>query len=93
MLHAVDLSYGPPAEMAFLKPEIVAGSGKKFHYRWTELQAGGAAGSIWVACNYGRSDNVILGRRLDDRVSECSASDTLDKQGRNAIEVRCKLRN
>lgn len=92
MLHAVDLSYGPPSEMAFLKPEVVAGGDKKSHYKWTELQAGGAAGSIWVACNYGRSDNVILGKRLDDKVSECAATDNQDKQGRYGIEVRCKLR-
>jgi hypothetical protein len=92
MLHAVDLSYGPPSDMAFLKPEVVAGRGKKFHYKWTELQADGAAGSIWVACSYGRSDNVILGRRLDDKTSECTAADTQDKQGRYVIEVSCKLR-
>jgi hypothetical protein len=92
LLHAVDLSYGPPSEMAFLKPEIVTLPGKKAIYKWTELLATNATGGVWVACNYGRSDNTILGKRLDDKVSECTATDTEDKQGRLVIIVQCAIR-
>lgn len=92
MLHAVDLSYGPPAEMAFLKPQIVTPGGKKYVYKWTELMATSANGGVWVACNYGRSDHTILGKRLDDRVKECTATDTLDKQGRLVIIIQCVMR-
>lgn len=91
-LHAVDLSYGPPSEMAFLKPELVQVRGKRPFYKWTELLANSATGGVWVACNYGRSDHTILGKRLDDRVSECIATDTEDKQGRHVIVVQCALR-
>lgn len=92
VLHAVDLSYGPPAEMAFLKPRVVTRRGKKSVYRWAELMAGSANGGVWVACNYGRSDHTILGKRLDDNVSECTATDTEDKQGRLIIVVQCVMR-
>jgi hypothetical protein len=88
VLHAVDLSYGPPSEMAFLKPQVVTARGKKSIYKWTELM-GSAAGGVWVACSYGRSDNIVLGKRLDDKVSECTATDTEDKQGRLVIVVQC----
>jgi hypothetical protein len=92
VLQAVDLSYGPPSEMAFLKPQVVTARGKKSIYKWTELEVTSATGSVWVACNYGRSGNVILGKRLDDKVSECTSTDTEDKQGRYVIVVRCTLR-
>lgn len=91
-LHAVDLSYGPPAEMAFLKPQVVTARGKKSVDKWRELMATSANGGVWVACNYGRSDHVILGKRLDDKVSECTATDTEDKQGRLVIVVQCTMR-
>ena len=92
MLHAVDLSYGPPAEMAFLKPQVVTARGKKPIYKWTELMAHSATGGVWVACNYGRSDHTILGKRLDDKVSECTATETEDSQGRFVIVVQCAMR-
>lgn len=91
-LHAVDLSYGPPAEMAFLKPQVVPSRGKKSVYKWTELMANSATGGVWVACNYGRSDHTILGKRLDDNVSACTATDTEDQQGRFIIVVQCAMR-
>lgn len=92
VLHAVDLSYGPPSEMAFLKPQVVRPVGKKAIYKWTELMATSATGGVWVACSYGRSDHIILGKRLDDKVSECTATDTEDKQGRLVIVVQCAMR-
>jgi hypothetical protein len=92
MLHAVDLSYGPPGEMAFLTPRVVTVRGKKSVYKWTGLQVSSATGSVWVACNYGRSDHTILGKRLDDTVSGCTATDSEDKQGRLIFVVQCALR-
>lgn len=92
MLHAVDLSYGSPGEMAFLKPQIVKVNGRKSRYKWTELKVTKASGGVWIACNYGRSDHTILGKRLDDKVSECTASDSEDKQGRLIIVVQCAMR-
>lgn len=91
-LHAVDLSYGPPAEMAFLKPRVATTRGKKSAYKWTELMANSATGGVWVACNYGRFDHFILSKRLDDKVSECTATDTEDKQGRWIVVVQCTIR-
>ena len=93
VLHAVDLSYGPPAEMAFLKPQVVTARGKKSVYKWTELKVTSATGGVWVACSYGRSDHTVLGKRLDDKVSECTASDTEDKQGRFIVVVQCAMRH
>lgn len=92
-LHAVDLTYGPPAEMAFLKPQVVTAKGKKSVYKWSELKVTSATGSVWVACNYGRSDHTILGKRLDDKVSECTAMDSEDKQGRFIIVLQCTMRS
>jgi hypothetical protein len=92
LLHAVDLTYGPPAEMAFLKPQVVTTKGKTSVYKWPELKVTSATGSVWVACSYGRSDHTILGKRLDDNVSECTAADSEDTQGRFVIVVRCAMR-
>lgn len=92
VLHSVDLSYGPPAEMAFLKPQVVTARGKKSVYQWTELRVTSATGGVWVACNYGRSDHTILSKRLDDKVSQCTAMDSEDKRGRLVIVVQCATR-
>ena len=93
VLHAVDLSYGPPAEMAFLKPQVVTTRGKKPFYKWPEVKVTSATGGVWVACSYGRSDHTILGKRLDDKVSGCTATDSEDKEGRFIIVVQCAMRN
>lgn len=92
LLHAVDLSYGPPAEMAFLKPQVVTRRGKQPVYKWTELKVTSTTGGAWVACNYGRSQHTIIGKRLDDNVSECTATDSEDKLGRLVIVVECAMR-
>lgn len=91
-LHAVDLSYGPPSRMTFLKPED-ASHGGKGRDKWTDLQIRppGDAG-IWIGCSYGNSDNVVLGKRLDDTVSECTATYTKDQQGAILIDFGCKFR-
>ena len=90
LLHAVDLSFGPPSEMAFLKPDTVPGKAMRGIDKWADLQVGRGVGGIWIACNYGGSDHVILGKRLDDKVTECSAKYGKDAQGGQLIDVRCK---
>lgn len=90
LLHAVDITNGPPSEMAFLKPEdgtVRRGEGVDL---WPDLQSIREGSSVWLACNYGHSDQAILGKRLDDNVSECRATYTKDKYGGFDIDVRCK---
>ncbi|MEO7495472.1 MAG: STY0301 family protein [Massilia sp.] len=89
ILHAIDLSYGPPAEMAFLKPQIVPSRGHTTHYEWRELAAGGKVGDLWLACSYGRSDNVVLGKKLENKYAVCKSSDGKDPQGRPVISLSC----
>lgn len=88
-LHAVDLSYGPASNLTFLKPMDVSRGGKGMD-QWSDLQIRppGDAG-IWIGCNYGNSDNVVLGKRLNDTVSECTATYTRDKQGGYLLNVGC----
>jgi hypothetical protein len=90
-LHAVDLSYGPPSQMTFLKPEEASRGGKGMD-KWSDLHLRPPGdGGIWIGCNYGNSDNVVLGKRLDDTVSECTATYTRDKQGAYLVNIGCKF--
>ena len=90
-LHAVDFSYGPPSQMTFLKPEDASNGGTgKDKWSGLHIRPPGNAG-IWIGCSYGNSDNIILGKRLDDAVSECTATYTKDKRGTNLINIRCKF--
>lgn len=90
LLHAVDITDGPPSEGAFLKPDDATVRHGKGVDLWPNLQDMRELGSVWLACNYGNSDQVILGKRLDNNVSECRAIYTKDEFGGYNIEVRCK---
>lgn len=46
---------------------------------------------IWIGCNYGNSDNIIVGKRLDDTVSECTATYSKDKRSVFSANIRCKF--
>lgn len=89
-LHAIDIMDGPPSQKGFLKPDFVTSRGGKSVDKWINLDVGRIPGGTWIACNYGSSDNLILAKRLDDKVSECSATYLKDAQGGTAIDIRCK---
>lgn len=89
-LHAIDLSDGPPSAMTFLKPDYATSHGNNIYTeKWIDLSPERAPDGTWIACSYGDSNNVILGKRLDDKVSECIAKYTKNKYGSNNIEVSC----
>lgn len=77
--------------MTFLKPEDASNGGAGMD-KWSDLQIRppGNAG-IWIGCNYGNSDNIVLGKRLDDTVSECTATYTKDKRGVFSVNISCKF--
>lgn len=89
-LHAIDLSYGPPSEMAFLKPRVVTRRDKSSYYEWNELLANDTVGNLWMACSYGRSDHHVLGKQLDNKFSKCIAIEAKDKQGRAILTLSCR---
>ena len=91
-LHSVDLSWGPPEELAFLTPEDVPGEKEKGSLQWTDLAirpVGKVDKGIWVACNYGKSDTLVLGKRLDNRVSSCKVMYTKNTKNSFGIDLRC----
>lgn len=92
-LHSVDISLGPPRELAFLTPEDVPTAKGKGSLQWTDLAirpVGKEDKGIWVACNYGKSDTLVLGKRLDDRVSACKVTYTKNKKNSFDVDLRCK---
>lgn len=81
-IQGVDVTFGPPELGTILKPKIRP-NGR--HY-WTDLQKRlPDEDGVWLSCAYGKSEMITLGKRLDDKVSECEAF-----QGSHTIELRCK---
>jgi len=52
-----------------LKPE----SGGRNEHVWKDLrERPPGVTSVWLACSYGDSDDIVLGMRLNDSVDRCS---------------------
>jgi hypothetical protein len=78
---------GPPAEMAVLKEAAsTRRSGSTTVRKW-DLE-GVFKGGKWMACNYGRGNEIYLSRRLDDATRECTV--TRKEQGATVdINIVC----
>lgn len=90
LLHSVDISDGPPAERAFLKPDTSRRHGTNFSEKWIELNTARTSHGAWIACNYGDSNSATLGRRLSDTVTQCTVTYGKDPQRGTTIDVNCK---
>lgn len=91
-LHSIDVTTGPPERNGILKPKD-GPSGKNWSIdRWPDLREMRLRNNdvFWLACNYGRSRNLILGQRLNENVSECKATYRKDIHGGNSIDFQCK---
>lgn len=90
LLTSIDISDGPPSEMAFLKPDSTGGSKGKSFDRWTQLATARTSHGAWIACNYGGAGAIVLGQRLPENVSECRANYTQTREGWTAISFSCR---
>lgn len=99
LLQRLDLTAGPPDQLGWLRPKD-GPQGKNWSTDlWMGLQKERwhfpkgrppDDNGIWLSCVYGRHGTTILGKRLDDNVSECKATYRTDKQGVFSIEFQCK---
>jgi len=88
-LNSAGLMFGPPSEMAISKPDRVESLPGKGIERWTGLD-GAVPGGKWMACNYGRYNELIMSKRIDDNTSECSVTYTKAKHGDDHVDIVCK---
>ncbi|WP_256079947.1 STY0301 family protein [Massilia sp. YIM B04103] len=88
-LHGAAPMSGPPEELG----ELAEFSQKREKDVWVytyQLDAPFPAGK-WLACTYGESDQVTLGRKLDDNVRVCSFRYRKGRHvGENDIAIACK---
>jgi len=90
LLTSIDISDGPPSEMAFLKPDSTGGNKKKSFDQWNQLATPRTTHGAWIACNYGGAGAIILGQRLPENVSECRANYTRTREGGTEISFICR---
>ncbi len=88
-LNSAGLMFGPPSEMAVSKPDLLESLPGKGVEKWTGLD-GPVPGGKWMACNYGRYNELILSKRIDDNTSECSVTYTKTRQGDDHVDIICK---
>lgn len=88
-LVAVGFYYGPPEDLAQLKPDIDVWRGVSF--QTTEFIDGTAEHrGYWMECAYGKG-SVNLSQRLPDVLTQCTVVDRPVADGRAPnIVVRCK---
>ncbi|WP_371871673.1 STY0301 family protein [Pseudoduganella violacea] len=88
-LHGAAPMSGPPEELG----ELAEFSQKREKGVWIytyQLDAPFPAGK-WLACTYGESDQVTLGKRLDDNTRVCSFRYQKGRHvGENIIAIACK---
>ena len=94
-LQRLDLYLGSPDQLLWIRPKDGPGGKQSSSEHWPDLQQEReqtrmSDRSIWLACVYGRQGNSILGKRLDDKVSECKASYRQRAQDAFDIEFQCK---
>ncbi len=80
---------GPPTNMAILKERSqTRRNGASVIVKWD--LTGEHLGGKWMACNYGRANEVILSKQLDDKISECTVTATKISDGQTAIAIDCR---
>jgi hypothetical protein len=92
-LHAAAPMDGPPADMVTLQGDAYSTKGKSKTTRWMLTQDSSDDGihEKWMACFYGVGNDVIMSKRIDDAVTECTVTYTKQPEpARDTVEIRCK---
>lgn len=84
-LHSAGVMYGPPSDMATLKP---GGTGAPNEDVFPDLRPGKEGN--WIACFYGEGQDFILSKRLPDTVSECRIAYSKVAKKRYMVDIRCR---
>ncbi|MBC7456629.1 MAG: hypothetical protein H7335_23570 [Massilia sp.] len=61
--------------------------GKKTVTKWD--MSGTFAAGKWMACNYGYSNDFILSKKIDEKTSACTVTNTEQTSGKVDIDIRC----
>ncbi|WP_342115562.1 STY0301 family protein [Pseudoduganella sp. OTU4001] len=88
-LHSVAVIDGPPERLGQLVGKHVA-TGRN---AWTDTYdlRGPFPEGKWLQCSYGMLNEVVLAKRLDDRITACTIKGKKgDKAGQNVFSVECR---
>jgi hypothetical protein len=88
-LHSVAPTDGPPEHLGQLMgKQVKAGSDS-----WTDLYdlRGRFPDGKWLQCSYGMLNEIVLSKRLDDRITSCTVMGRKgEKAGQNVFSVVCR---
>lgn len=86
-LFGAGMSGGPPESEMQLRGEPLDARGNATSYEF----GSGSAEQRWLDCHYGRSGEVTLSRKLDDRIRRCVITHFKQVQGEpRRIDIRCR---
>ena len=94
-LQRIDLYLGSPDQLRWIRPQDGPQGKQSSSELWQDLQKERGQTtlpdrSVWLACVYGRHGSTVLGKRLDDMVSECKATYRQLAQDEFGIDFQCK---
>ena len=77
-----------PAARAGQAPSLSTTKGNRFVQTWN-FEGSYPAGK-WISCGYGRANQVLLSKRLDDATSQCVVATLKKPGGAIRLEIRCQ---
>jgi hypothetical protein len=84
-LQRAGLMFGPPSDMAEIKPELRGAPNEDLYTDMRPVKEG-----WWFACYYGERPYMILSERLPDTVTECRVAHSTNAQKRYKAGIRCR---
>jgi hypothetical protein len=89
-LASAGMSVGPPEDLAILRGEELNKKGRppstRYQFGDIELEHG-----TWLNCGYGEDSTVLLSKRLDANIKECTVSYLKQQRpGKQTIQIVCK---
>jgi hypothetical protein len=86
-LHAVGITDGSASRKAVLKPDSIVTRKNMETLKWDLRNVA----DVWLSCDYGEGNEVILSKALPPGTSECTVTYTKGAPGEfDKIGVRCK---
>jgi hypothetical protein len=88
-LHSASPADGPPERLGQLKGQQVS-TGRN---SWTDTYdlRGPFPDGKWLQCSYGMLNEIVLSKRLDDKITSCTIKGTKgEKAGQNVFNITCR---
>lgn len=89
VLHNVGISTGELKDRAALIGDYRKGARGAYSVTFSELRGWGAY-SRWLTCQYGDSNDIVIGKRLPSNIDTCVATYTIGQFRETIIKIDCK---